>query len=194
MLETGVLPDNYTFSTLFSALGATGDVDKMFQMLRLMQQMSTQSTRFHCVEIEPDKVTLTVMVESFGKLGKQHQDKIENLWTTYESRSFIDLVRIEQVAANDVWIYNARLAVLGYSDTKKMELFFQKMLSRGVEPNAVTFNTMLTAFSRYPLTNHMKRFYERMKDHRIVPDQTTLGVMMVGYCRTVRKSIDLLEM
>ncbi|PIM99054.1 hypothetical protein CDL12_28457 [Handroanthus impetiginosus] len=162
MLESGVKPDNYTFSTLISCARLCSFPEKAVEWFEKMPS-------FGC---EPDGVTCSVMVDAYGRVGNVDvalslYDRARSEKWRLDAVTFSTLIRIYGSMGN----YDGGLNL------------FQEMKVLGVRPNASVYNSLLDGMGRAKRPWQVKTIYREMLANGIQPTWGTYAALIRAFCR-----------
>ncbi|TKY72263.1 Pentatricopeptide repeat-containing protein [Spatholobus suberectus] len=104
--------------------------------------------------------------------------------------------KIKFTGDKEVILYNVTLNLFRKSrDFEGAEKLFDEMLQRGVNPNNITFSTMVNCASVSGLPNKALEWFEKMSGFGCVPDDITCSAMVYAYARTnnVDKALNLYD-
>jgi len=162
MLQRGVKPDNFTFSTIISCARSCYLPNKAVEWFEKMPL-------FGC---EPDDVTYSVMIDSYGKAGDMDMalnlyDRARTEKWRIEPVTFSTLIKMYGVAGN----YDGCLNV------------YEEMKALGVKPNLVLYNTILDAMGRAKRPWQVRTIYKEMISNDILPNRATYASLLHALCR-----------
>ncbi|EPS71961.1 hypothetical protein M569_02797 [Genlisea aurea] len=163
MIEKGIQPDNYTFSTIISCARHCSLPEKSVEWFEKMPS-------FGC---EPDSVTLSVMIDAYGKVGKADlalrlYDRAKNENWRLDAQTFSTLIRIHGSSGNFDGCLNL------YQDMKALK----------VRPNAGVYNSVLDAMGRAKRPWQAKVIYKEMALNGIQPTWGTYASLIRAYSRS----------
>ncbi|CAO2197994.1 unnamed protein product [Urochloa humidicola] len=162
MQRDGIDPDDYTLGSVISSCANLASLE--------------EGAQFHCLALVsglmPYITVSNALVTLYGKCGS-----IEDAHRLFDEMSFHDQVS---------WT----ALVSGYAQFGKAKEtidLFEKMLSKGVKPDGVTFIGVLSACSRAGFVEKGRSyFYSMLKDHGIVPADDHYTCMIDLYSRSGR--------
>ncbi|KAL3614930.1 hypothetical protein CASFOL_040591 [Castilleja foliolosa] len=162
MLQRGVKPDNFTFSTLISCARQCSLPAKSVEWFEKMSS-------FGC---EPDKVTCSVMIDSYGRVGNADvalslYDRARSGKWRLDAVTFSTLIRIHGSNGNFDGCLN----------------IYEEMKALGVKPNASVYNSLLDAMGRAKRPWQAKNIYLDMVKNGIVPTMGTYAALLRAYSR-----------
>lgn len=168
MLERGIKPDNFTFSTIISCARLSSLPEKAVEWFEKMPS-------FGC---EPDPVTCSVMVDVYGRVGKVDTalslyDRARSEKWRLDPVTFATLIRIYRSAGNFDGCLN----------------LYEEMKALGVRPNASVYNSLLDAMGRAKRPWQAKNIYRDMVKTGIDPTWGTYAALIRAYGRA-RYGID----
>ncbi|KAI5414458.1 variant 2 [Lathyrus oleraceus] len=162
MVKRGVKPGNVTFSTIISCARSCYLPNKAVEWFEKMQS-------FGCL---PDDVTLSVMIDAYGKLGDVAMamslyDRARTEKWRLDNVTFSTLIKMYGVAGN----YDGCLNV------------YEEMKALGVKPNLVVYNTLLDAMGRAKRPWQAKAIYRELIKNGLFPNRATYGSLIHAYGR-----------
>ncbi|KAG5242410.1 hypothetical protein OIU78_003807 [Salix suchowensis] len=162
MLERGVKPDNFTFSTIISCARLCNLADKAVEWFEKMPSFG----------LEPDDVTFSTMIDSYGRAGKVEKalslyDRARTGEWRIDATTFSTLIRIYKVAGD----FDGCLNV------------YEEMKALGVKPNLVVYNILLDAMGRAKRPWQVKKFYQDLIDSGLSPSFATYAALLHAYGR-----------
>ncbi|KAH6776968.1 pentatricopeptide repeat-containing protein [Perilla frutescens var. frutescens] len=168
MLEKGIKPDNFTFSTIISCARLASFPEKAVEWYEKMPS-------FGC---EPDPVTCSVMVDVYGRVGNVEvalslYDRARSEKWRLDPVTFATLIRIYRTAGNFDGCLN----------------LYEEMKALGVRPNASVYNSLLDAMGRAKRPWQAKNIYRDMVKTGIEPTWSTYAALIRAYGRA-RYGID----
>lgn len=163
MLNSGVKPDNVTFSTLISCARICSSPAKAVEWFEKMPE-------FGCV---PDDVTYSAMIDSYGRTGNV------SLALSLYDRARTEKWRIDPVT------FSTLIRIYGKSGNFDGCLnVYEEMKALGVKPNLVLYNTLLDAMGRAKRPWHVKSIYKEMTSNGLSPSFGTYAALLRAYSRT----------
>lgn len=162
MIESGVKPDNVTFSTIISCARLSSLPEKAVQWFEKMPS-------FGC---EPDEVTHSVMIDAYGKAGNVNMaltlyDRSRTEKWRIDAGTFSTLIRIYGTAGN----FDGCLNV------------YEEMKALGVRPNLVVYNSLLDAMGRAKRPWQAKNIYRDMINNGFEPSYGTYAALLRAYAK-----------
>ncbi|KQJ92818.1 putative pentatricopeptide repeat-containing protein At1g68930 [Brachypodium distachyon] len=160
MQRDGIKPDDFTLGSVISSCANLASLE--------------EGAQFHCLALvsglRPYVTVSNALVTLYGKCGS-----IEDAHRLFDEMSFHDQVS---------WT----ALVMGYAQFGKAKEtidLFEKMLSKGVKPDGVTFIGVLSACSRSGLVDKGRSYFHSMQqDHDIVPLDDHYTCMIDLYSRS----------
>jgi len=167
------------YGVMIKAYGKARDLGKVVMLWNEMRAQQSKLT----------SVTVGCAVEAF--VANRHPDKawtlIQELWSSQEQRGVLNAV-----------IYST--IIKGYVSAKQPETvmrLYDEMRLRGIQPNAITYNTILNAFAQCRAMDRAPKLLQEMHDAdpRVEPDHITYSTVIKGFCAAgeVDKALELLE-
>ncbi|KAG6385665.1 hypothetical protein SASPL_154501 [Salvia splendens] len=168
MLERGVKPDNFTFSTIISCTRMSSLPEKAVEWFEKM-------SLFGC---EPDKVTCSVMIDVYGRVGNvavalSMYDRARSEKWRLDPVTFSTLIRIYREEGN----YDGCLNL------------YEEMKALGVKANASVYNALLDAMGKAKRPWQAKTIYRQMVKNGVEPTWGTYAALIRAYGRA-RYGID----
>ncbi|XP_061339850.1 pentatricopeptide repeat-containing protein At4g16390, chloroplastic [Gastrolobium bilobum] len=162
MLESGVKPDNVTFSTIISCARMCSLPNKAVEWFEKMPA-------FGCV---PDDVTYSAMIDAYGRTGNidmalKLYDRARTEKWRIDTVTFSTLIRMYGMAEN----YDGCLNV--YEEMKVLD----------VKPNMVIYKTLLDAMGRAKRPWQAKTIYKEMTNNGFSPNFATYAALLRAYGR-----------
>ncbi|CAJ2649405.1 unnamed protein product [Trifolium pratense] len=162
MLQRGVKPDNFTFSTIISCARSCYLPEKAVEWFEKMPS-------FGC---EPDDITYCVMIDAYGKAGNIDMalhlyDRARTEKWRIDHVTFSTLIKMYGISGN----YDGCLNV------------YEEMKALGVKPNLVVYNTLLDAMGRAKRPWQAKTIYKEMINNQILPNRSTYASLLHAYGR-----------
>lgn len=155
-------PDLMNFMSLIRAAGRERDVPKALELLDQLEAapLAIDSTAYNCV------------LEACVASGRR--DSAESLLKRMEDKGHVDVVS-----------YNTYLKIIFASGQRsEVNAILQSMRSRGLRPNAVTYNSLVKdAVMRQDLQGAWK-FIDEMEKDGTSPDAFTCSILMKGVKHT----------
>ncbi|KAG5011515.1 hypothetical protein JHK86_023776 [Glycine max] len=154
MLQRGVKPNNFTFSTMVNCAN---------KPVELFEKMSGFG-------YEPDGITCSAMVYAYAlsnnvdKAVSLYDRAIAEKWCL-DAATFSALIKMYSMAGN----YDKCLKV------------YQEMKVLGAKPNVVTYNTLLGAMLKAQKHRQAKAIYKEMKSNGVSPDFITYACLLEVY-------------
>ncbi|KAB1209450.1 hypothetical protein CJ030_MR6G023781 [Morella rubra] len=162
MLERGIKPDNFTFSTMITCARMCSLPNKAVEWFEKMPN-------FGC---NPDDVTYSAMIDAYGRAGNIDMalslyDRARTEKWRIDPVTFSTLIKMYGVAGN----FDGCLNV------------YEEMKALGVKPNLVTYNTLLDAMGRAKRPWQAKIIYKEMNNNGFSPNWATYASLLRAYGR-----------
>lgn len=162
MLQRGVKPDNFTFSTIVSCARLCSLPNKAVEWFEKMPA-------FGC---NPDEVTYSAMIDAYGRAG--NVDKALSLY----DRARTEKWRIDAVTFSTlIKIYSKSGNFDGCLNV------YEEMKALGVKPNLVIYNTLIDAMGRAKRPWQAKNLFKEMTNTGILPNWWTYASLLRAFCR-----------
>jgi len=161
---------------------AYGKARQLDRVVKLWNEMKDQ-------QIKLTSVTVGCAVEALVANGYPDRawELIQELWSSQEQRGVLNAV-----------IYST--IIKGYVIAKQPETvmrLYDEMRSRGIQPNAITYNTILNALAQCRAMDLAPSLLQEMHDAdpRVEPDLITYSTVVKGYCAAgdLDKALELLK-
>ncbi|KAF8080054.1 hypothetical protein N665_0979s0010 [Sinapis alba] len=154
-LTYSVILDSYTFNILINGFCKNSMVSEAFRVFKYME----------CV---PDLVTYNTIIGGLCRAGK----------VKTEHNVLNGMVEIDVVSYTTV--------VRGYCTKqevdKALDVFNELVVTRGMKPNVVTFNTLIKGLSEAQRFDEIKQVLKLGDDIVFVPDACTFNVLIKAHC------------
>jgi len=155
-----------TYGSLMKAYGRARDTKRVWDLWGQMVKSNVQMT----------SVTLGCMVEALVANGQ----------STEALKLVMDLLNDEstQPLVNTI-ICSSILKGFAYTrDAEKVMALYKQMKAHSIQPNTITFNTILNAFAQCGTMQHAPQLLEDMKavDPPVAPDIVTYSTLIKGFC------------
>ncbi|KAI5064166.1 hypothetical protein GOP47_0020836 [Adiantum capillus-veneris] len=205
MQDVGIKPNNVTWNGMIAGFAQHGDVQEALQAFHQMQQ----------VGMEPDQLTyISILKACYGVAATNYANLVLAQMT--ENGSGLDVVTGKSVikaytrcgslhevhkvfaTAQEHGVEEWNSIILGYARHSKHELAmacFQKMRHEGVNPDLVTFTSLLSACSRSGLVEEGGHHFLLMTaEYGLMPIQEHVNCMidLLGRSGSLMEAEDLL--
>ena len=173
MEAKGILPDNFTLSTLIKGIkteAQTQDLDKAFQLLDRVKKEKL---------FKPDEILYNVLLDSC--IATKQLNKAFEL---FEKMSLSD----SEVVADEI-SYNT--LIKGCSQNRNLHQgleIFEAMKKSKVGPNEVTYNSIIDLCIRCYRIKKAWYYLSEMKENGIMPDNFTYSTLIKGLKRDSNQS------
>ncbi|KAL4585350.1 hypothetical protein LXL04_009969 [Taraxacum kok-saghyz] len=160
MLQRGITPDNFTFSTIIGCARLRSLPNKAVEWFEKMPEFG----------IQPDNVTYAVMIDCYGRVGN-----IDMALRLYD-RSRTEKWRVDTVTFTTI--------IKIYGSTGNFDgclIVFEEMKALGVKPNLVCYNTLLDAMGRAKRPWLVKSFYQQILSDGLTPGWATYASLIRAY-------------
>ncbi|XP_010674359.2 pentatricopeptide repeat-containing protein At3g23020 [Beta vulgaris subsp. vulgaris] len=186
-----IAPINSTYGTLIDVYSKGGLKE---EALVWLQRMNEQG-------MEPDEVTMGIVVQMYKKLGEfRKAEEFFKMWSSDKSTKGKDALKAHRVSATKVnsraqlnlslYTYNTLIDTYGKSgQLQEMSQTFQKMLEEGVVPDTITFNTMIHIYGNIGKLEEVNTLVRKMEELNRAPDTRTYNILISLY--TKRDDINL---
>jgi pentatricopeptide repeat protein len=155
-----------TYGSLIKAYGRTRDTKRVWELWGEMMGGAPQLT----------SVTLGCMIEALVANGqsKEAWKLVKDMLSDPSTQTLVNTV-----------ICSSILKGFAYSkDAEKVMTIYKEMQARNIQPNKITFNTILNAFAQCGTMHHAPKLLQDMKmvSPPIEPDIVTYSTVVKGYC------------
>ena len=125
MGSRGIKPNTSTFNTLISAAVSNDDQRSANKLFKLMVDL----------KVDPDRMTFTTIMKSFS--DQRRPEECARIFEELDAWAF---------GGADKIAFNCLLGAHGKAgDLQQAEEVYNRMLKRGIQPDSVTFNSMVRA-------------------------------------------------
>jgi len=154
------------YGSMIKAYGRARDTKRVWDIWHQMMSDPAQLT----------SVTLGCMVEALVANGqsKEAWDLVQDLLKEEDTKVLVNTV-----------ICSSILKGFAYTkDTEKVMAVYKQMQANEIQPNTITFNTMLNAFAQCGTMQHAPQLLQDMKAAHpsVEPDIVTYSTLVKGYC------------
>ncbi|WOL10946.1 pentatricopeptide repeat-containing protein [Canna indica] len=169
MQSNRIMPTNSTYGTLINAY-CKGSLNK--EALIWLTDLYKQG-------MEPDEVTMGVVLQTYKKAGKFQ--KAEQFFQRWSSDIFDDS---ETQKCYSLYTYNTLLDTYGKAgQLEKASRTFLQMLREGITPDTVTFNTMIHVYGNNGLSEEVSSLTIMMEEYNCTPDTRTYNILISIYLK-----------
>ncbi|CAN1137962.1 Pentatricopeptide repeat-containing protein At4g32430, mitochondrial [Linum perenne] len=168
-----VNPNQYTFGSVLSAIGAAEDVS-----LRHGKRCHSQIIK---LGLNTDPVVSSALLDMYAKRGSMFESE----------RVFSETTQQTQVSWTSMISAYSR-----HGDYESVMNWFKKMLAAQVEPDSITFLSVLTACGRKGMIDTGRHLFDSMiKDYQIKPSPEHYSCMvdMLGRAGRLQEAEDLVK-
>ncbi|UPR04861.1 hypothetical protein HOP50_18g82060 [Chloropicon primus] len=173
----GIKPNTSTFNTLISAAVSNEDQRSANKLFRLMVDL----------KVDPDRMTYTIIMKSFS--DQRRPDEVVRIFKQLDASAF---------GGADKIAFNCLIGAHGKAgQLEEAEEAYNQMLKRSIEPDSVTFNSMVRACCSIKEPRKAVLFVKRAcaKQIRIAPALADVTVKMCiaaeefSECKSMLKSM-----
>ncbi|KAK9991926.1 hypothetical protein SO802_026911 [Lithocarpus litseifolius] len=180
MSVKGIVPINSTYGTLIDVYSKGGLKE---EALLWLDRMNKQG-------MEPDEVTMGIVVQLFKKAGEFHKaEEFFKKWSFGESlrhEGSTTTTAIAEVGSSlhahttlSSHTYNTLIDTYGKAgQLKEASETFAQMLKEGIAPNTVTFNTMIHICGNNGQLDEVALLMQKMEELRCPPDTRTYNILI----------------
>ncbi|KAJ8905245.1 hypothetical protein NDN08_001753 [Rhodosorus marinus] len=157
-------PDVHTFSVLIDACATMGDLDKLENAIREME---------NC-KVVPNAITITSIMKGYSKPGKRS-----------DAVKYARELSAKYDIAWDVKAFTSAIKACGASgDLSGMERLYSEMTeSAGLQPNLICYTTLIHGFAKAGDCKNAVLFFREMESRGIEADSHALGVLMYAFAK-----------
>jgi len=155
-----------TYGSMIKAYGRARDIKRVRELWSQMVRSQTQLT----------SITLGCMVEALVANG-QSTDALKLVMDSLNNESTRPLV-------NTVICSSILKGFAHTRDAEKVVSLYKQMQAHRIQPNTITFNTMLNAFAQCGTMQYAPQLLEDMKETNppVEPDIVTYSTLIKGFC------------
>lgn len=179
MKVKGIAPINSTYGTLIDVYSKGGLKN---EALLWLERMNKQ-------EMEPDEVTMGIVVQLYKKAGEfQKAEDFFQKWSSDESlkqeaNTTVSIAGVGSVLNSHVCLssqtYNTLIDTYGKAgQLKEASKMFSLMLREGIAPTTVTFNTIIHICGNHGRLDEVTSLMQRMEELRCQPDTRTYNILI----------------
>lgn len=154
------------YGAMIKAYGKVGDINRVWALWREIQVGQVKVT----------SITVGCLVEALvaNQRSEEAWEFVNSVWSNDSQRVLVNTV-----------VYST--IIKGYVCNKepdKVMVLYDEMRSRGIKPNAITYNTILNAFAQCKAMHRAPMLLQEMRDAQppIEPDIVTYSTIVKGYC------------
>lgn len=205
MQDGGIKPNNVTWNGMIAGFSQHGDAQEALRVFQQMQQVGMEPNQVTFISIL--KACFSVAALNFAKLVHAHMiergcrlDAItwNSMIKMYTRCGSLDEARevFDRLPERGVEAWNSM--ILGYAHHSKHELTltcFENMRHDGVDPDLVTFTSLLSACSHLGLVHEACHHFTAMREeHGVAPIQEHVNCMvdLLGRAGNLMEAEDLL--
>lgn len=157
--------------------------------------------RLFAAKLDACEPTREAIFEALGSLDETPNSKdamviMNNIKGWEKAYLFFQWLKSNEDFQMNVVVYNVTMKALrrGYK-WDLLEELLQDMLGRGIEPDNITYSTVISCARRCNLPGKAVEWFERMNETGCVPDEITYTTMIDAYSRAgkVQEALNLYE-
>jgi pentatricopeptide repeat protein len=208
MIEDGVNPNMYTYSTMIDAFAKNGQIEKAIEVFDSIMKDG----------VRPDVFVYTSMIDAFAKNGQ-----IEKAIEVFDSIMkdgvrpdvFVYTSMIDAFAKNgqiekaievfdsimkdgvrpDVFVYTSMIdAYAKNGQIEKAIEVFDSIMKDGVRPDVFVYTSMIDAYAKNGQIEKAIEQFDLMKDDGMRPDEVTFGALLNCFAKTGKPLNELLDL
>nr|GEW82234.1 hypothetical protein [Tanacetum cinerariifolium] len=176
MEKNGCNPDIVTYNIVIRALSYENMVNEIYELYESLHQKG----------LVPDRYTATALsgLLKRGSLGI--------------ARTLLQDIFLSDINL-DVAVYNVYLYTLCHArEPQELSSLVRSMIKNGIEPNNITFNTILKGFCEEKTLDEALEFFEHVDWPGKRPDLVSFNTILsaackMGHSRMVQKVVDLMD-
>ncbi|OVA09862.1 Pentatricopeptide repeat [Macleaya cordata] len=172
-----IIPTNSTYGTLIDVYSKGGLTEEGLLWLERMKKQG----------IEPDEVTMGIVVQTYKKAGEF--EKAEQFFKDWSSGKMVTSGGKTTARTNDAssqshtcfssYTYNTLIDTYGKAGhLQEASDTFSRMLKEGIVPNTVTFNTMMHICGNHGQLEEVASLMQKMEELRCPPDTRTYNILI----------------
>lgn len=161
MQMANVKPSSVTYGILIKAYGRSNQLDNAFNVFLKMKEQ----------KLQPNDVTYGCLIDAC--IRNHNLEKAEEVFASMEE---------DQAIINTIILSTM---IKGYSKAHKLDkalALYEKMkLSPNIEPNNVTYNSLIDCCVRCGDVDKASALFDEMKERHVQPDLITFSTLIKGY-------------
>ncbi|KAE8731550.1 hypothetical protein F3Y22_tig00002799pilonHSYRG00134 [Hibiscus syriacus] len=169
----GIEPINSTYSTLIDVYSKGG----------MKQQALCWLGKMNKKEMEPDEVTMGIVVQLYKKVGEfQKANEFFKKWSFNGSLRY-DGSQTSSAVGSDShlssYTYNTLIETYGKAgQVREASDTFELMLREGIVPTTVNFNTMIDICGNHGRLNQVASLMKKMEEIKCFPNTRTYNILI----------------
>lgn len=157
-----------TYGSMIRAFGQVRDVKRVSELWNEMMSK----------KVQPTAITLGCMVDALVANGR-----------IVDARELVKQMCLEETTrplVNTVIYTTMFKGFTNTKDTTQVMDLYKEMQANGLQPNAITYNTILNVFAQIGAMDHVPALLEDMKTANppVEPDVVTYSTLVKGFCNT----------
>ena len=160
MEENKIKPNLITLNTIIDCYCLTGRFDQAYLLFTNLTEKN----------YKPDNFTYSILIKGIKNMNSPDVDLALKLFHQYKSETF----------DKSVVLYNSIIDVLvNQGDIKKAdEIFNEVTQSEDLQPDQITFNTLIKGCYKNKDIDNAIKYYMLMKEHKLTPNRITYNSLM----------------
>ncbi|KAK4773707.1 hypothetical protein SAY87_028726 [Trapa incisa] len=155
-----IVPDKISYGILIKSYCEARSPEKGLALLREMEQKGLEVTA----------ITFTTILDALYKLGKI--DEAEKLWAEMVSKG----------CELDSAVYNIKIMNAQDVGPQTVKDIIEEMKENGVEPSTVSYNYLITSYSKAGLIEDAMKVYEGLRENGCRPNAVTFRTLVRYSC------------